>query len=203
MSAYQAARAAEILGLESLPDRLTVEEIATLQVRDDQLPELLGKIFRVLERSPVADTWRRSAAPLAGAAWLRALQRAFVADTWCKAMRAAIDAGELRQADGKITAADFKRWLDVQGDSPSLLIESWFALHARGRKATGRREWTDEELAELRAFRDEHGTKAAAKKFGISEARIRQLLPTEKPPRKSHLALLELGKRTTMRGRKA
>jgi hypothetical protein len=32
MNAYEAARAAEILGLEALPDRLTVEQIAILQV---------------------------------------------------------------------------------------------------------------------------------------------------------------------------
>jgi len=159
MSAYHAARAAEILGRESLPDRLTVKEIATLQVHDEQLPEL-----RLSEEQ----------LPLGGV--LRVLQRATIADTWCKAMQAAIDAGELRQADGKITATELKRWLDVQGDPPSLLIQSWFALHARERK-----KWTDEKLAELRAFRDLHGTKAASRKFGITEARVRQLLPTEKP----------------------
>jgi hypothetical protein len=157
MSAYHAARAAEILGLDALPDRLTVAEIAALQVHDEQLPELrLSE-----EQSPLAEIFR-------------VLQRATIADTWCKAMQAAIDAGELRQADGKITATEFKRWLDVQGDPPSLLIQSWFSLHARERK-----KWTDERLAALRAFRDEHGTKAAARKFGISEARIRQLLPNE------------------------
>jgi hypothetical protein len=165
MSAYHAARAAEILGLDALPDRLTVAEIATLQVHDERLPEL-----RLSEEQ----------LPLGGV--LRVLQRATIADTWCKAMQAAIDAGELRQADGKISAAEFKRWLDVQGDPPSLLIQSWFEVHAREPKAPGREKWTDERLAALRAFRDEHGTKAAARKFGISEARIRQLLPTEKPP---------------------
>jgi hypothetical protein len=72
MSAYQAARAAEILGIESLPDRLTVEQIAILQIVD-QLP-----------RDPIA--------------WV--CRRVTEGDRWCKAMRAAIDAGELRQADG-------------------------------------------------------------------------------------------------------
>jgi hypothetical protein len=185
MSAYQAARAAEILGCESLPDGLTAEEVAILQTHDEQLPEL---------------RLSQDQLPLAEA--LRVLQRATIASTWRKTMRRAIDAGELRQTDGKIAAAEFKRWLETQGDQPSLLIEGWFTLHARGQKAPGRRRWTDEERAELRDYRDAHGTKAAARKFGISEARIRQLLPTEKPPRNSHLALLEPAKSTTMRKRK-
>jgi hypothetical protein len=187
MSAYQAARAAEILGHESLPDGLTVEEIAVLQVHDDGLPK---------------PSLSYQGAMGAMAEIGRVLRLGSMAAVWCKAMQGAIDTGELRQADGKITATEFKRWLDVQGDPPSLLIQSWFAVHARERKSPGGK-WADEELAELRDYRNKFGTKAAAEKFGISEARIRQLLPTEKPPRKSHLALLELGKRTTMRGRKA
>jgi hypothetical protein len=147
MNAYEAARAAEILGLESLPDKLTVEQIAILQVED--------KSLRERERS-----------------------------RWCKAMRAAIDAGELREAEGKIAATDFKRWMQEHGGFSSMLIEGWFALRARERKAPASigphpvaERWTPEKLAELQAFRDEHGTKAAAEKFGVSAARIRQLLP--------------------------
>jgi hypothetical protein len=181
---YHAARAAEILGRESLPEGLTVDEIAILQTHDEQLPEL-----------------RLSQDQSALAGVYRALQRATIASTWRKAIRRAIDAGELQEADGKIAAAEFKRWLDVQGDQPSLLIEGWFTLHARERRSPGGK-WTDEELAALRDYRDKHGTKAAARQFGISESRVRQLLPTEKPPRKSHLALLEPGKRPTMRKRK-
>jgi hypothetical protein len=183
MSAYQAARAAEILGRESLPERLTVKEIAVLQVHDEGLPKpslsyqgTMGAMAEIV----------------------RVLRLESMAAVWCKAMQGAIDAGELRQADGKITAAEFKRWLDVQGDPPSMLIQSWFALHARERQAPEKKKWTPEKLAELRAYRDEHGTKAAAKKLGVSEARVRQLLPTENPS----ADWLMLGKRT-MRGRKA
>jgi hypothetical protein len=114
-------------------------------------------------------------------------------------MRAAIDAGELRrQADGKITAAEFKRWMHEYGGFLSMLIGGWFALHARERKAPEEKKWTPERKAELRAYRDEHGTKAAARQFGISEARVRQLLPTEKPT-VNWLA----PEKPTMRGRKA
>jgi hypothetical protein len=184
MSAYQAARAAEILGHESLPDGLTVEEIAVLQVHDD---------------GPPKPSLSYQGAMGAMAEIGRVLRLESMAAVWCKAMQRAIDAGELRQTDGKIAAAEFKRWLDVQGDPPSMLIRGWFSLHARGRKSPVGEKWTDEKLAELRAFRDEHGTKAAAKKFGISEARIRQLLPTEKPPADWRM----LDKCMTMRGRKA
>jgi len=38
-------------------------------------------------------------------------------------------------------------------------------------------KWTAELLASLEAYRKAHGTKAAAKHFGISDARVRQLLP--------------------------
>jgi hypothetical protein len=41
--------------------------------------------------------------------------------------------------------------------------------------------WTDKELAELRAYRDLHGTKAASEEFGVSRSRISQLVPTKKP----------------------
>ncbi len=46
--------------------------------------------------------------------------------------------------------------------------------------ASGKR-WTPEHLDELRRYRTQHGTKKAAAHFGISEARVRGLLPSEKP----------------------
>ena len=46
--------------------------------------------------------------------------------------------------------------------------------------------WTPEKLAELKAYREKNSTKKAAEYFGISEARIRQLLPGEKPKPKGY-----------------
>jgi hypothetical protein len=178
---YQAERAAEILGRESLPAALSIEEIAILQTHEEQLPELRLRD----DQLPMAEVFR-------------VLQRASIAATWRKAIQRAIDAGELHQADGKITATEFKRWLDVQGDSPSTLIQSWFAQHSREPKSPGRKKWTPEKLAELRDYRDKHSTNAAAKKFGISDGRVRQLLPTEKPPDNWLVP-----KKRTMRKRKA
>lgn len=45
-----------------------------------------------------------------------------------------------------------------------------------------RKRWTPETLDELRAYRDAHGTKSAAKHFSISGQRLRQLLPSDTPP---------------------
>jgi hypothetical protein len=42
-------------------------------------------------------------------------------------------------------------------------------------------KWTPERLAELAAFREKQGTKKAAAQFGISEQRVRALLPKKKP----------------------
>jgi len=165
MNAYEAARAAELLDLESLPDKLTVEQIAILQVED--------KSLREKERG-----------------------------TWRKAIQRAIDAGELREDDGKIAATDFKRWMHEYGGFSSMLIEGWFALHARDRKSPGDK-WTDEKLAELRELRDKHGTKAAAQRFGITEARVRQLLPAQKPRREPDRPKLETIWNAAVRQRKA
>lgn len=53
-----------------------------------------------------------------------------------------------------------------------------------GSGSEGPRRWTPDELAKLRAYRKEHGTKKAAQHFDISEARVRELLPG-KPRRPS------------------
>ena len=44
----------------------------------------------------------------------------------------------------------------------------------------GGKKWTLEKLAELKAYRDTHTMPETASKFGISEQRIRQLLPSGK-----------------------
>jgi hypothetical protein len=46
------------------------------------------------------------------------------------------------------------------------------------------KRWTPERKQKLAEHRAKHGIKAAATEFNISESRIRQLLPREKPPAK-------------------
>lgn len=48
--------------------------------------------------------------------------------------------------------------------------------------------WTPEKLAELKAYRATHTMPETATKFGISEQRIRQLLPSNKPKQKGYSA---------------
>lgn len=48
--------------------------------------------------------------------------------------------------------------------------------------------WTPEKLAELKAYRAAHTMPDTAAKFGISEQRIRQLLPRNKPKQKGYSA---------------
>ncbi|MCL6555003.1 MAG: hypothetical protein K6T56_01430 [Burkholderiales bacterium] len=96
-----------------------------------------------------------------------------------------------------VRIADFVAWATSLPDPWELPEE----MKRMGSHPEEQKKWTPEKLAELRAFRDEHGTKAAAKKFGISEARVRQLLPKE-PPSQIASALLMPEKRT-MRRRKA
>ncbi len=52
------------------------------------------------------------------------------------------------------------------------------------------KKWTDDRLAELKAFRDAHTMVETAKKFGISEQRIRQLLPVKKSKAKLFAGLV-------------
>jgi hypothetical protein len=65
-------------------------------------------------------------------------------------------------------------------------------------------KWTDERKEALRAFRKAHGTKAAALEFGISQQRIRQLLPEEsaKPSKlEPHNVFARPGRAPKRRGR--
>lgn len=49
------------------------------------------------------------------------------------------------------------------------------------------KRWTPERLAELKAYRDSHTMPQTAVKFGITEQRIRQLLPTSEAKPKTSL----------------
>ncbi len=48
--------------------------------------------------------------------------------------------------------------------------------------------WTPERLAEVRAYREKHGTKKTAEHFKVSASLIRQKLPSEKPKPKGYSA---------------
>ena len=50
--------------------------------------------------------------------------------------------------------------------------------------------WTPEKLAEAGAYRKKHGTKKTAAHYQVSEARIRKLLPGDKPKQKGYSAFM-------------
>lgn len=50
------------------------------------------------------------------------------------------------------------------------------------------KRWTTEKLAEVKAYREKHGTKKTAAHYQVSEARIRELLPGDKPKPKGFSA---------------
>jgi hypothetical protein len=53
----------------------------------------------------------------------------------------------------------------------------------------GGKKWTDEKLTELKTYREAHTMPETAVKFGISEQRIRELLPSEKAKAKPFAGL--------------
>lgn len=73
----------------------------------------------------------------------------------------------------------------AQESSPAPTPESVAENRASSVPGNGK-VWTPEKLAELKAYREKNSTKKAAEYFGISEARIRQLLPREKPKPKGY-----------------
>jgi len=102
-----------------------------------------------------------------------------------------------------VAAGDFASWLGSQGETPSEHVAAW--LEATGgaakpapptaapapaiadRPAAASR-WTPDRLEELRAYREAHGTTKAAEWAGVSPARVRALLPGDKPQPKGYSA---------------
>lgn len=56
------------------------------------------------------------------------------------------------------------------------------------------KKWTPERLEELRAYREAHGTKKAAEWAKVSGARVRELLPSDKPAKKGYSAFTHRSK---------
>lgn len=97
-----------------------------------------------------------------------------------------------------IAAPDFAAWLAAQGMEPSPHIAAWFKAQGAGEvmvqitpapapTAAGRgKRWTPESLAEMKAYRTQHGTKATAAHYGISASLVRQKLPGDKQKAKGY-----------------
>lgn len=92
---------------------------------------------------------------------------------------------ESRFEQQRFTRQELVRWLaEIKFDSQYKFdIDNSGAVRSiAGDGGTGTiKRWTPERLQKLAEYRAKHGTKKAAFKFQISEARIRQLLPKKKP----------------------
>ena len=100
---------------------------------------------------------------------------------------------------GAIIPEDVAVWVVAEGlASPDdALLSSTFKLKPQAApvvadsasNAPGNgKVWTPEKLAEAGAYRKKHGTKKTAAHYQVSEARIRQLLPGDKPTPKGYSA---------------
>ena len=87
-----------------------------------------------------------------------------------------------------VSLREFAAWgQSVEFEMPPELVA--MAVPTRIMQATGKpvtdlgteKKWTPDKLADLTTYRNDHTMPETAKKFGITEQRIRQLLPSKKP----------------------
>lgn len=79
--------------------------------------------------------------------------------------------------------ARYERGLLGKPQAPGAVPAGAAQAQPEGAGPAPAKKWTAQRLAELAACRKAHGTKAAAERFGVSPARVRELLPSEKPAR--------------------
>jgi len=82
-----------------------------------------------------------------------------------------------------LTELRFKR---AEIEATAEIINSTAPAQAAKPAPMAGKKWTTDKLAELRAYRDKHTMPETADKFGITEQRIRALLPSNKPQKKPY-----------------
>jgi hypothetical protein len=90
--------------------------------------------------------------------------------------------GTVKNLISHVKVSEINAWLEADGRSyrfpkAARPLDGTYSASANG---TTQKQWTAERLAELKDYRDKHTMKEVAAKFGISEQRIRQLLPKKK-----------------------
>lgn len=88
---------------------------------------------------------------------------------------------------GRVVHPWAQRYVKLRGLCNPVDSTSVVDVNGKSRPSGGKR-WTPQKLAELKAYRESNGTKKAAEHFGISQARIRHLLPGDKPKEKGYSA---------------
>lgn len=155
MSLIQLKRAANILGLDSLPGLLPVDHIATLQTHDDPIPDSFTRTQANLRRWGRAGLWGDTMRADIEAGGLphttTTTERKMVSPprdvepnpcgfgdhpAWATrdGVRLAYTVEAVYQdtTTHHIAAPDFARWLASQGEQPSRLIAAWFKSQGVG-----------------------------------------------------------------------
>jgi hypothetical protein len=87
-----------------------------------------------------------------------------------------------------VKISDVDAWFESQGSDERFPKAQQPLGYMDSRSANGaiQGQWTDERLAKLKAYRDANTMKNTAAEFGISQQRIRQLLPRNSGKSKGH-----------------
>jgi hypothetical protein len=162
-------------------------------------------------RAPIAPVWQFAVRPPPVANMSQRILRTICEDEHTDALKSAIQAGDL-QARHALSNLPAKTGLrleqlvltreaficfcemvgievkvlaaQTESESAGACAQQLTAHAGPPQPLTMNVRWTPEELKKLGTYRDEHGTKRAAKQFGISSARVRKLLPRDTPPQR-------------------
>jgi hypothetical protein len=88
-----------------------------------------------------------------------------------------------------VSRQELHRWIAAMGINSAYS----FAQVAQPDTVAGKK-WTPKKLDELKAYRDTHTMQETSYKFGISEQRIRQLLPSKKAKAQPYAGLIHRAK---------
>ncbi len=143
------------------------------------------------EMSPYEEYIRATSEMLASTA-LDEWESAVEPDKWRDFCKWSKDVGRSGFEAQRFTRSELTRWLKVLNVTPVYRFDLTAdappdAGVPPGVRGSARR-WTPKMKEQLKKYRTEHGTKAAAQKFEISEARVRALLPAEKSKPKGYSA---------------
>jgi hypothetical protein len=158
MSLIQLRRAANVLGLDSLPSLLPVDDIAILQTHDDPIPDNLTRTQTNMRRMGRAGLWCDTMIAdiqAGGLPHTTTTERKMVSpardvepsqfgfgDHPAWATRDGVRYAYTVPAVYKdftthhIAAQDFAQWLAAQGEQPSRLVAAWFKSQGVGEVAT-------------------------------------------------------------------
>lgn len=116
--------------------------------------------------------------PNKGETVLADAQRASTSDTTPDDLRDTLRILEDVQSSTPAMRRTLQEWIDF-AKLRGLRYHRWVDEYLGALPTVGKK-WTEDRLHQLSEYRKRHGTKAAAKHYGINESRVRALLPAKK-----------------------